>query len=55
MNIQSVKLDFVQKLLSVKNELLLKKIDQLLDSEVIVAYTVDGKPLDQAIKLGAKV
>ena len=41
MNIQAVKIDLVQKLLSVKNELLLKKINYLLDTEVVVAYTVD--------------
>ncbi len=45
MNIQAVKIDLVQKLLSVKSELLLKKINFLLDTEVVVAYTVDGKPL----------
>ena len=43
MNIQATKLDMVQKLLSVKNEL--EKINQILDKEVIVAYTIDGKPL----------
>ncbi|MEI6488869.1 MAG: hypothetical protein WCP52_07900 [Bacteroidota bacterium] len=45
MNIQSVKLDLVQKLLSVNNELVLKKINQILEKEVIVAFTIDGKPL----------
>ena len=45
MNIQSVKLDLVQKLLSVKNELVLKKINQILEKEVIVAFTIDGKSL----------
>lgn len=45
MNIQAVKLNLVQKLLAVKNELLLEKINNLLDKEVVVAYTVDGKPL----------
>lgn len=45
MNIQAVKLNLVQKLLAVKNEVLLEKINNLLDKEVIVAYTVDGKPL----------
>ena len=45
MNIQSIKLDLVQKLLTVKDELILKKITQILDKEIIVAYTVDGKPL----------
>ena len=45
MNIQSVKLDLVQKLLSVKDEQVLNKINQILEKEIIVAYTVDGKPL----------
>ncbi|MEI6489637.1 MAG: hypothetical protein WCP52_11785 [Bacteroidota bacterium] len=45
MNIQSVKLDLVQKLLSVKNEQVLKKINHILEKEIIVAYTIEGKPL----------
>ncbi len=45
MNIQTIKLDLVQKLLTVKSESVLKKINQILDKEVIVAYTIDGKPL----------
>jgi len=45
MNIQSIKLDLVQKLLAVKDELVLKKINRILDKEIIVAYTIDGKPL----------
>ncbi len=45
MNIQSIKLDLVQKLLSVKDELVLKKINKILDKENVVAYTVEGKPL----------
>ena len=45
MNIQNIKIDLVQKLLSVKDEVVLNKINQILDKEVIVAYTVDGKPL----------
>ena len=45
MNIQAIKLDLVQKLLSVKNEGVLKKINQILDKEIIVAFTTNGKPL----------
>jgi hypothetical protein len=45
MNIQAVKLELVQKLLSVKNEQVLTKINQILEKEVIVAYTTEGKPL----------
>jgi len=47
MNIQTIKIDLVQKLLAVKSEVVLKKINQILDKEVIVAYTVDGKSLTQ--------
>lgn len=47
MNIQTVKIDLVQKLLTVKSEEVLKKINRILDKEVIVAYTVDGKSLTQ--------
>jgi hypothetical protein len=45
MNIQAIKLELVQKLLSVKNEVVLNKINEILEKEIIVAYTVDGKPL----------
>ena len=45
MNIQAVKLDLVQKLLSVQNEQVLNKINQILEKEIIVAYTIEGKPL----------
>ena len=47
MNIQTIKIDLVQKLLTVKDELVLKKITQILDKEVIVAYTAEGKSLTQ--------
>jgi len=45
MSLQTVKLDIVQKLLSVERESLLEKINKLLEKEMIVAYTVEGKPL----------
>ena len=45
MNIEAVKLDVVQKILSVKTESLLDKINKILEKEMIVAYTVEGKPL----------
>jgi len=45
MNIQSTKIELVQKLLAVKSESVLEKINRILDKEVIVAYTIDGKPL----------
>jgi len=45
MDIQTRKLDVLQKIMSVRKESLLDKIEKLLDDEMIVAYTVDGKPL----------
>jgi len=48
MDIQTLKLDLVQKLLSVKKASVLDKITQILDKEIIVAYTTDGKPLTKA-------
>ncbi len=45
MSIQTTKIDLVQKLLTVKSEDVLKRINQILDQEVIVAYTVEGKSL----------
>ncbi len=45
MDIQTVKLSLVQKLMDVSNPSLLKKIEKILDKEMIVGYTVDGEPL----------
>jgi hypothetical protein len=45
MNIQAAKLDIVQKILAVKTEAIIEKINKILDKEVIVGYTVEGKPL----------
>ena len=45
MNIQAVKIDLVQKILSVKKESIIEKISKILDKEMIVGYTVEGKPL----------
>lgn len=47
MSLQTVKIDVMQKLLSVSTEALLEKINKILDNEMIVAYTVEGKPLTQ--------
>ncbi|MGF1638747.1 MAG: hypothetical protein ACFCUU_16855 [Cyclobacteriaceae bacterium] len=35
----------MQKIMSVSKVSLLEKIDKLLEEEMIVGYTVDGKPL----------
>ncbi|CAN5457435.1 hypothetical protein BH10BAC1_BH10BAC1_04830 [soil metagenome] len=45
MNIQAAKLNIVQKILAVKNESIIEKINKILDKEVVVGYTVEGKPL----------
>ena len=45
MDLQTTKLDIVQKLMNVNKESLLSKIETLLDKEMIVAYTISGTPL----------
>lgn len=45
MNIQAVKLDVVQKILTVQTVSTIEKINKILDKEMIVGYTVEGKPL----------
>ncbi len=47
MRIQAVKLNLVKKILSLEQESVIKKIDEILENEMIVGYTVDGKPLTQ--------
>lgn len=49
MDIQVVKLDVIQKIMSVSKASLLKKIDKLLEDELIVGYTVDGEPLTKEL------
>ncbi len=45
MGLQKTKLSVMQKIMSVSKASLLEKIDKLLEEEMIVGYTVDGKPL----------
>ena len=45
MNIQAAKLDLVQKILSLKTESIIEKINSILEKEMIVGYTVEGNPL----------
>lgn len=45
MDIQERKWDVMQKIMHVSKESLLDKIDQLLENEMIVGYTVTGDPL----------
>ena len=45
MNIQSAKIDIVQKILTIETGSIIEKINKILDKEMIVAYTVDRNPL----------
>jgi len=45
MNLQATKLDVVQKILAVTTESIIEKINKILDKEMIVGYTTEGKPL----------
>ena len=46
MDIQATKLELIQRLLQVKKESVLEKLQEILfaNEEEIVAYTTDGKP-----------
>ena len=45
MDLQSTKLKVMQKIMNVSKASLLEKISNILDEEMIVGYTTDGKPL----------
>ncbi len=45
MDLEAKKLDVLQKIMEVSTFPLLEKINKLLEKEMIVGYTVDGKPL----------
>ena len=45
MDLQVAKIDVLQKIMNVSKVSLLEKINDILDKEMIVGYTVDGKPL----------
>ena len=49
MDIQAIKLDVMQKIMGVSTGSLLEKINNILDNEMVVAYTVEGKPLTKAM------
>lgn len=49
MDIQTTKLKVMQKIMSVSKASLLEKINDILDNEMIVAYTVEGKPLTKEL------
>jgi len=45
MSLKAAKLTIVQKILLVEEESILNRIDEILENELIVGYTVEGKPL----------
>lgn len=45
MDLQSSKIKVMQKIMNVSKASLLEKISNILDEEMIVGYTTDGKPL----------
>jgi hypothetical protein len=45
MDIQAAKLDLVEKILQIRTETIIEKLNDILDNEIIVGYTVEGKPL----------
>lgn len=45
MNLHAVKIDMVQKLLALNTASVIERINKILDKEIIVGYTVEGKPL----------
>jgi len=47
MDLQETKLGVMQKIMSVSKPSLLEKIDKLLEEEMVVGYTVEGKPLNK--------
>lgn len=45
MSLQAAKLNILQRILAVDEASILDKIDALLEKEMTVGYTTDGKPL----------
>ncbi|MBW6478916.1 MAG: hypothetical protein K0B37_05755 [Bacteroidales bacterium] len=45
MDLQSTKIKVMQKIMNVSKASLLEKISNILDEEMVVGYTTDGKPL----------
>ena len=45
MDLQAIKINVMQKIMNVSEASLLDKISSILDEEMIVGYTADGKPL----------
>ncbi|MEQ6118589.1 hypothetical protein [Reichenbachiella sp. MALMAid0571] len=49
MGLQETKLGVMQKIMGVSKTSFLGKIDKLLEKEMIVSYTLEGKPLTKAL------
>ena len=45
MDLKTAKINVMQKIMTVSTASLLHKISNILDEEMIVGYTTDGKPL----------
>ena len=45
MDLKTAKINVMQKIMTVSKASLLDKISNILDEEMIVGYTTDGKPL----------
>lgn len=45
MSLLATKLKVVQKILALDQESIIKKIEKILENEMVVGFTVDGKPL----------
>jgi hypothetical protein len=45
MDLQTAKLNVMQKIMNVSKASLLDKISNILDEEMVVGYTTDGQPL----------
>ena len=45
MDLQATKLDVMQKIMSVSTASLLEKINNILEKEMTIGYTVEGLPL----------
>jgi hypothetical protein len=48
MNIEAAKISLAQKILSLQKESLIKKINKILEKEMVVGYTAEGEPLTEA-------
>lgn len=49
MDIHAYKLELMQKVMAVKQESLLKKLNSLLEEEMVVGYTSEGQPLTKEV------